>query len=74
MFSIRVEAVFVLVSKLFFCYNNLFYMPVSLPFHFLPIFGCVAQTDGSNIANILWRKLKSVNISPEKKMFTIKLI
>lgn len=48
-----VVTVLLLVSKLLFSHNYLLDMPVSLSFHFLPIFGRVAQADSSNITHIL---------------------
>lgn len=41
-----------LVSKFFFSHNNLLYMPINFTFNFFPVFGCVAQADGSDIAQI----------------------
>lgn len=56
-----------LVSQFPFSDDDLFHKPVSLPLYFLSILGCVAQADTSNIAHVLGRKLKPVNISPKKR-------
>lgn len=55
------------VSQLLFSDNNLLDVPVRLSLHFLPIFGCVAQADTSDVAQVLGRKLKLVNIPPKKE-------
>lgn len=47
--------------------DDLLHMPVSLPPHFLSIFGSVAQADTSNVTQVLGRELKPVNISPKTR-------
>lgn len=47
------EAAALLVSQFSFGHNNLLYVPVNLPLYFLSILGCMAQTDASNITQVL---------------------
>lgn len=55
-----------LVSQFLFGDNDLLHMPVNLPLYFLPVLGCVAQADTSDVIQVLGRKLELVNISPKK--------
>ena len=55
-----------LVAKLHLRYDNLLDMPEDISFcrWLLPIFWAVTNTDGCNITNVLWGKLKCVCCSP----------
>lgn len=54
-----------LVSQLLLRDDELLHAPVHLPLHFLPVLGRVAQADTGDVAQVLGRKLKPVNVSPE---------
>lgn len=41
-------------------------MPVKRRLDFLAVFGCVAHADADDVAQVLGRKLKPVNVSPKK--------
>lgn len=57
-----------LVAKLHLCYNDLLNMPEDISFcrWLLSIFRAMTNTDGCNITNVLWRKLKRVCCSPTR--------
>lgn len=56
-----------LVSQFFLGDDHLLHMPVSLPLHFLAIFGGVAQANTSNIPQVFERKLKFIDAAPKKQ-------